>query len=67
VHVCLNVRDVDPVVTQLVTQQSGLELPCRLRMPHCSRRRVGSGPRHPHADPFHAMVAGEARATGCER
>jgi hypothetical protein len=24
VNVCLNVRDVDPVVTQLVTQQSGL-------------------------------------------
>ena len=23
-NVCLNVRDVDPVVTQLVTQQSGL-------------------------------------------
>jgi hypothetical protein len=24
VNVCLNVRDVDPVVTRLVTQQSGL-------------------------------------------
>ena len=24
--VCLNVRDVDPVVTQLVTQESGLAL-----------------------------------------